>query len=440
MNFLERIRCVLFWTLDYVKGGKVHKALKLLNVYNSPFVDEEKLSKYHRLKLEQLLEHARNTVPYYQKINTSELKDWPVMNKMQYKGNYEAFLSTEFERNALVKMTTSGSTGTPFTCYQDNGKKRHVNAEVLYYNGWTGYSIGKRIIYLRSVVGEVAKSSVAQFAQNIYLLDCMDLSKEGIEQKLDFIKRYSANGGAMLMGYSSTLDAFRKYFDAYGYDKAAGCHIYGIVAGSEMLLDVTRNGLEKAFGCKCYSRYANEENGFLGQDGIENNTFVMNQANYVIEILKLDCDELAKVGEIGRVVITDLYNYAMPMIRYDTGDVGAWTYVNDSGEKRKAIGSFGGRKVDMVTDTKGNVISPHSITNLMWRFQNIEQFQFIQKTASQYVLKLNASGTFNDEQQIRDCYLNLFGRDADLLIEYVDEIPVLASGKRRYVVNEMLKT
>lgn len=249
-------------------------------------------------------------------------------------------------------MSTSGSTGTPFRCYQDVNKKRHVNAEVLYYNGLANFKIGKRIIYFRSIVGEVAKSPLVQFLQNIRLIDCQNLSDEGITKKLNEIAECSANGGGMVLSYASTLDAFRKYFQKHGIEGAKDCKVYGIVSGSELLQDITRNTLEKAFGCKVVSRYANEENGFLGQDDIDANVFIPNKANYYIEILKLFSDEPASEGEVGRIVVTDLYNYAMPFIRYDTGDVGAWVETTHFGKKVKAIGKFGGRVVDMVFDTK----------------------------------------------------------------------------------------
>lgn len=67
-----------------------------------------------------------------------------------------------------------------------------------------------------------------------------------------------------------------------------------MVAGSEMLYDSTRKSMEKAFNCKCVSRYANEENGFLGQDYTENNVFLVDRADYYIEILKFDSDEKAE--------------------------------------------------------------------------------------------------------------------------------------------------
>lgn len=240
------------------------------------------------------------------------------------------------------------------------------------------------------MVSEIQKSSRQQFAQNIYLLDCTDLSDEGIKAKLKFIVENSKGCGAMLIGYASTLTAFQKYFEKYGYEDARGANVYGVVSGSEMLYDATRQSIEKAFNCKCVSRYANEENGFLGQDWDENNVFLMNRADYFIEVLKLTSDEPAAYGEVGRIIVTDLYNYAMPMIRYDTGDVGAFIKVSRNGHDRYAIGSFGGRIVDSVSDSNGNMISPHSISIRMWKYKEVKQFQFVQKAKGRYKLILNA--------------------------------------------------
>lgn len=240
----------------------------------------------------------------------------------------------------------------------------------------------------------------------------------------------------MILGYASTLDAFRRYFEKYGFAEAEGCNIYGIVSGSEMLHDITRETLRKAFGCKVVSRYANEENGFIGQDGEENNVFIHNRANYYIEILKLNSDKPTAEGEVGRVVITDLYNYAMPMVRYDTGDVGAWQEVTVNGVRRKAIGQFGGRKVDMIFDCAGNPISPHAITNNMWKYKEIRQFQFIQLDTDKYLFKINTDSVIDEKSLISTCRM-IVGEKAIIDIEYCNDIPVLASGKRRYIVNKM---
>lgn len=371
-------------------------------------------------------------------MTSTNLIDWPVVNKRELRENKDSHLSSLHKEENLISMSTSGSTGTPFSCLQDINKKKHVNAEVIYYSGKTGYKIGQRIIYIRSLVKKVAKSPLQQFLSNIYQLNSKDLSDKGVEKLLHQIKKLSAGSGAIILSYASTLDAFRKYFEKHGYNAVRDCKVFGIISGSEMLYDVTRKSMERAFCCKCFSRYSNEENGILGQDEVENNVFLDNRASYVVEILKFDSDEPAPIGEVGRIVVTDLYNYAMPMVRYDTGDAGAWVEVMHNGKKRTAIGNFAGRAVDIIFDCDGNQISPHMITNGMWKFEGISQFQFVQKTKTGYEMKICAGSSY-DKDDLLEVLHSIVGEKASIEITPVDEIPILSSGKRRYIVNEMLK-
>lgn len=433
MKLLEFARGAAFWTLDSLKGKNVKSALQTIKNCEDGIWSEQQVCDYQEEQIRKLLSHAKATVPYYKDQSDTELSHWPVVNKNILRTNGDNVLSSDYKKENLIQMSTSGSTGTPFTCWQDIGKKKHVNAETLYYNGKIGFSIGRRIIYLRSIVSEVQKSLIQQFAQNIYLLDCNDLSDDGIKEKLRFIVEYSKNCGAMIMGYASTLAAFQKYFDKYGYAEVQDANVYGVVSGSEMLYDVTRDTIEKAFNCRCVSRYANEENGFLGQDAEDNNIFYMNRADYYVEILKMDADIPCEDGEVGRIVVTDLYNYAMPMIRYDTGDVGAYIRTHND---RYAIGSFGGRIVDSVYDSEGNLISPHAITNLMWEYKDVTQFQFIQKSQTRYKIRLSVVDAVIDENKLLMDFKHFLGDDASIEVEYINEIPVLSSGKRRYIVNE----
>ena len=232
MKLLEFARGSAFWVLDTLKGGKVKSALTTIHNCEDGIWNEEQIKEYQMEQVQRLLTHAKSTVPFYKNQIGTDLCDWPVVNKNVLRSSGDAVLSSQYTKDSLIAMSTSGSTGTPFTCWQDVGKKKHVNAETLYYNGKTGFAIGRRIIYLRSVVAETQKSAFQQFSQNIYLLDCTDLSDKGIEEKLEYIRKYTAHCGAMMMGYSSTLDAFRKYFEKNDYDNAKGCNLYGIVGGS----------------------------------------------------------------------------------------------------------------------------------------------------------------------------------------------------------------
>src|SRR5690606_23201883 len=119
----------------------------------------------------------------------------------------------------------------------------------------------------------------------------------------------------VLLAYASTYDALKDYILMEQNLSIKNIKFAGLISSSEILYDDTRKAMSEFFKCKVYSRYSNQENGVIGQDEDQNNVFVLNEANYIVEIFKLDEDVLASEGEVGRIVITDLYNYAMPMIR-----------------------------------------------------------------------------------------------------------------------------
>lgn len=335
-------------------------------------------------------------------------------------------------------MSTSGSTGTPFISYQNFEKKKRVNAAVIHYSQKAGYRVGKNLIFLRAMTEESKKSTLKQWIQNENLIDISYLSNEDIKNILIEIKEISKKGSnTMILAYASTLDILKDYFLKFDTNIARKADVSGIVSSSEMLYDETREVLEEAFNCKVFSRYSNQENGIIGQDDHLNNNFILNQANYYVEVFKLDKDQLADKGEVGRIVVTDLFNYAMPMIRYDTGDIGSINYIKENGLKKKIINNFGGRKVDVVYNVDGHRLSPHSLTNNFWRFNKIKQYQFIQEGKSDYIVKINVGNNFNKEDELIKVLNRLLGSESNIKINYVDEIPVLSSGKRKYIVNKI---
>lgn len=425
-----------FFLLDALKGGVVRNALQMIRRCDHEDFDSEFVRTHQQERVSRLLDHARQTTAFYSGKNWTALEQFPVVNKAVIKENQEAFMSSAYSRDQLFSMHTSGSTGTPFTVYQDARKKKQVNAECIYYSQKVGYDIGKPLCYLRSVVRQVKKSRLKQFMQNQPLIVCNDLSDDGVEAILAQIAR-SGSGSKTLLAYASTLDAIARHSVRTGTLPRA-MKVGGVISGSEMLTDHTRARIEDLFHCQCVSRYSNEENGILGQDDRMNNVFLINEASYLIEILKMDQDEPAAPGECGRIVVTDLYNYAMPMIRYDTGDVGAIEIVEYGGKKRRAISHFIGRRVDAIYSTTGSLVSSHGITNLMWSYPEIRQYQFVQTGQHSYKLKVN-SACFTAEEKVTGELKQLLGADAQICIEYVVEIPVLQSGKRKYIVNEYMR-
>jgi len=168
----------------------------------------------------------------------------------------------------------------------------------------------------------------------------------------------------------------------------------------------------------------------------ENNEFHLNTASYVFEILKLGKDEPIEDGELGRIVVTDLYNYGMPIIRYDTGDLGIKKSSSNCSFNTPVFTSVEGRRMDMIFDTKGEIISSFTITNNLWRYPEIVQYQFIQTGEKEYEFILNLEEEFPREQELIEEFKEYLGLDAIIKVSYVDGIPLLNSGKRKKVINK----
>jgi len=436
---LNRLRNYTFWRLDKIKGSKVTKAYKELEYYFNKDNDSVELKRYIEKKIKILLQNATNNTDYYKYLNgNNHLEDFPVINKKIINQQQERFLSSKYEQKKLFTMSTSGSTGTPFTSYQNVEKKRKVNAETIFFNGLAGYNVGYKFINLRSQNLKNKKSKIKQFIQNNSQVNIEKLDTTSVSEICAEIENITKKEKGTILSYASTLDAIANYFlnDKSSYIRK--WKINGIISTSEILIDSTRDIIMDQFNTNCYSRYANMENGILGQDAPEHtNTFVLNECHYYFEILKMDSDEPASLGELGRIVVTDLYNYAMPMIRYDTGDVGTFQYQQINGINKKVIMNFGGRQIDMIYDTKGAFVSPHKLSVMFWGIENVEEFQFIQKDQKQYKVLLNVYNTFKHDKELIKILKGVLGNDAEIKIHQVKEIPKLKSGKSKYIMNEM---
>lgn len=159
-----------------------------------------------------------------------------------------------------------------------------------------------------------------------------------------------------------------------------------------------------------------------------------------MEILDLDKDVPVEDGILGRIVVTDLYNRAMPLIRYDTGDLGVMSHECECGYHGKVLKRVEGRRVDFITATNGNLLSPVTIINAMWEYNDLLQWQFVQHAEGEFEMKLNCSTSpYAREAEMLKDIKGYVGDDARIKITYVDEIPLLASGKRKCVLNAIKK-
>ena len=435
-QIIEKLRKLAFWAIDFLKGGSVrshYNDIKFISEnYNS---DEAELRRQRHL--DNLLNHAVVTTKFYSAYkNFKSLEDFPVINKSIIREYLDEILSSTYKNKNNYEMSTSGSSGTPFKTLQNKNKKIRNTADTIYFKKKAGFEIGYKLYYIRKWFKMHTKSNLMTKMRNIEMVDVTEFSDEYLSS---FIKKLQKDTSTKVMiGYSSAFRDICNYLERKN-SAPIKSNISCIIAMSEALSDRTRNALEKYFNAPVLSRYSNLENGILSiQLPEQGNLFHINWASYFIEILHPEKDVPVAYGKLGRVVVTDLFNHCMPMIRYDTGDLAIMTDKNLHFNGAPGFVRVEGRKMDMLYNTKGNIQSPFIIFHLE-PYASIKQFQLIQEGEKTYILKLNVESNFNSENELIKMFKSYLGDDAEIQILYVDEIPQLSSGKRRLTINNYKK-
>src|SRR5699024_3210695 len=203
---------------------------------------------------------------------------------------------------------------------------------------------------------ENKKSKFGAWKQNLVMLDISSLDAENLENIRKALKE--KNKIKCILGYATSLDALAKYLIEKG-DTPDMFGVEIVISSAEILKETTRRNLEKVFNSNVVSRYSNQENGILAQELIDSDYFIINEASYHIKFLKIDSNEQAEFNEPARVVVTDLFNFATPIIRYDTGDLATVRKYEKYG---KIIEKIEGRKRDFIYNTSGGLVSPAAVT------------------------------------------------------------------------------
>lgn len=428
------IKRTIYWTNDFFHGKRVRKYYEDLERVLPNIANGYPIQQKH---LEELLLHATNNSLYYSKFKGENFEQFPVVNKTILNQNYSE-ICVPIEKipgqigDKVHIQKTSGSTGTPFAIPQDTSKRNRRVAELKYFNEQVGFKSHEMLGQCRIWTKWQSKSRWQSFKENIIPINISKMDDETIERLLKTVKDHKI---VAIRAYASWYDALVKYLvEGKGNPKDLKT-VKVCISSSEALNEYTREMMKNIAGIPIVEAYADEEAGMLAQQRIGDNNYYLNHSGYVFEFLKLNSDEKAESGELSRIVITDLFNYAFPLIRYDTGDTAIFSEGNKKSGGWIYINKLYGRRLDLVYNTLGEPVHPMNFARILKNLPGIIQWQFIQKDEKEYVIKLNVSKDSNVEKTLCEIK-NILGDDAIVRVEYVDDIPVLASGKRKPVVCE----
>ena len=213
--------------------------------------------------------------------------------------------------------------------------------------------------------------------------------------------------------------------------------VTSIITGAEALFEYQRAVISKAFNCPVYNTYGSRETMLIASECIAQNGLHTNIDHLVVETVSDDGTPVT--GTAGDVVITDLSNFAMPLIRYINGDTARLSQRKCTcGCPLPLIEEISGRKGDVIEDSLGAVVPTLFFPHVVKDYDGIESFQIRRKSLKQLVLLLttNKSLDSNAFNAIKAKFSEL-KTTFTLDIQEVDAIPLTKAGKHQIYVSEI---
>lgn len=447
------------------RAGSAH--LRHLRALESTQYDSPEMIRERQLAaLKAQLQHAWDTVPYYRAawgnagVHPSDvraledLEAFPILTKADIRRHNRALVSSAYDPAKCRVKTTSGSTGVPLTIYCDEPAMQFKAACTIRSDEWSGYRLGQRVAKVWGNpeyrhFGLKGRLRNRFFDRAVYL-DTLNLNDERIGAFARAIRRHRPG---LVFGHAHSL-----YLVACALKKGGVLDVRpnGIVSTAMILHDWQRAVIEVVFGCKVTNRYGCEEVSLIASECEEHNGLHVNADSLYHEIdrsggrtppvcagVEANSNEHRGLTPPapGALLVTDLVNRAMPLIRYQVGDV-----VVPSSRRCKCgrglplLERVEGREADYVVTPAGNLISGISLTE---NFANLvpgtAQMQIVQESVTQLRIRMVAGDGFGDASRAKVAELvrDTFGAGVEHELELVDAIPQEPSGKYRFCISKV---
>jgi len=285
--------------------------------------------------------------------------------------------------------------------------------------GWAGYRVGDRHALLSGNPNRGIKK------MKDILLRCAYMQTVKINDPIldGYLRAIQKNGLRFLAGYAPAVHLLAKRAEERGVE----LHLNGIVTFGETLTQPNRKTIEETFGCGVNDTYGLGGEALIVADQCEKRgCYHVHMENVVAE--RVD----------GEIVLTGLNNYAMPLIRYRTGDY-AGEICSGCGCGRGLLSFNGitGRSGDVVVTASGAKLILEFFVVLFEKIPTVKQFQVLQDSVDGITLRIvrNSGFTDRDLNRIRGEIAMACDRELKVEFEFVDEIKSSGRGKRRLIIS-----
>lgn len=418
-------------------------------VIKNQIIPEEGVNLINWNKRLAIVRHAYETVPYYQKRfndiglkpeNIKKPEDWynvPILTRQDLTSNFHDLISKQTKQKDLLTSTTGGSSGKPVKVYHD----RRYPQEVLGWRmlSWWGLQPGTDSSYAWRLVRTTRFKKMLNYlmwwpTKRLWL----DASSISVPDMVKFIGDFNRIKPELLQGYAGAIHSLATFIDRNSISVNPPKAVW---VTSSPVSSVQRTLIEKTFNAPLYDQYGCGEIFWLAAQCKERNGLHIFADARHIEFL----DEIGtpcSPGKIGKIVITDLENFAFPLIRYENGDIGRQLDIQcPCGVTLPLMDSVKGRITDMVRLPDNTLLSGDYLTTIFDDFpEAVDAFQVLQKSDYSIVIKvvpnLQHKGYTKIFDMVKARLEEKTRKQVHVKIEIVEEIQN-DRGKTRYVISEV---
>ena len=409
----------------------------------------EELEELQNKRLQIIIKHAYENVPYYRRIfderglkpediqTKEDLKLLPVLTKDDVRKHFNELTAKNFRKFRPTLNHTSGSTGEPLSYYIDRDLSTLIQATVWRHWSWCGIKHGEPIAVFRgTLIDEFGKKR-----QCYYKVEGNQIhfSTFEMDEKImtEYVKKLNEIKPALIRGYPASLEILARFIK----EKNLNVHSpKAIHTSSEVVLPEQRKIIENAFGAPLFDWYGHGESTICAGDCEYHKGLHLNLDFGYTEFIKTK--ETEKMKDVYNIISTSLWNFSMPLIRYNTEDL---ALLDNSkclcGRGLPLIKKIIGRQADIIVGINGVQVSPSSFVHF-WKYKvankllGILYAQIVQEEKDLIRVKLVGSKRKENEQLIRK-QLNMLLGDMKIEFGYIPNIPT--GQKWRFTVSKINK-
>jgi phenylacetate-CoA ligase len=421
----------------------------LSRLRQTQYDDRQTIASRQWTALQHLLQHAYETVPFYRErfdqagLRVADIKEpsdyqrLPVLTKADLRQNAARLRSTAYDPATLCRKKTSGSTGVSLEVWVDDPSMQWKRACTARSDEWSGWRFGERVgmiwgnpEYLHRGWRGRLRNAVLE---REYYLDTLKMDTGALGRFAALLLRKQP---PLLFGHAHSVYLFAEFVHQRGI---RGIRPRGIITSAMVLHSWQRAVIEEVFDCKVTNRYGCEEVGLIACECEQHNGLHINADNVVVETVR-DAQP-AGFGQPGSVVLTDLTNRAMPLLRYQVGDVATLTDRRcPCGRGLPLLERIEGREADYVVTSSGELISGISLTeNFALQVPGVAQIQILQDAVDRFRFRVMRGPDFGPDSLVHmeQVVRSRFGSAVTYTLEYVDAIPAEPSGKYRFCISRV---